>query len=135
MKSAMRRTILVLVLGAGVAAGAAASAAAGAAARAADPLALDGHYWTKLAPDAREAFLAGFVAGAAAHQANGGVPGARGARTAAEAARLKRTGALAFPYAGNVYRSHLDDYFFYTNRRAQTLVEVLVDANAHFRAR
>ena len=99
------------------------------------PIALNGHDWTAMEPAARGAYLAGFIAGAAAHQATGGAASVTGAAAAARASRLRTDAALAFPFASNVYRSHLDDYYFYTNRRRQTLLEVLVDVNGHLRER
>lgn len=127
MKS-MHAFVAAAVFVAGVAAG------ASAAQPFADPLALTGNDWQAMGPDVREAYLQGFVAGAATHQATAGKL-VEGKRAAAAAARLKRQDALAFPYGTNVYRSHLDDYYFYENRRVQPLIEVLVDLNSHYRNR
>jgi hypothetical protein len=98
-----------------------------------DPIALDGHAWDSLSGQAREAYLAGFIAGAAAQQAVGGQQDVKGALAATTARRLRLAGALQFPYAVNVYRSHLDDYYFYRNRRGEPVLQVLVDMNARSR--
>lgn len=119
-------TGLVVIAATGGLFGADRAAASGAAA---DPLTLDGHAWSRFSADAREAYLAGFIAGAAAHQVTSARRGLEGAAAAREAARLRQAGALDFPYATNVYRSHLDDWYFYRNRRQQTLLEVLVEMN------
>jgi hypothetical protein len=99
-----------------------------------DPVAMNGHAWDSLSSEAREAWLAGFIAGAAAHQALGDRRDVSGARVAANALLLRNAGALQFPFAVNVYRSHLDDYYFYRNRRSETLLQVLVDMNARNRS-
>lgn len=96
----------------------------------ADPFALNGHAWSQYSAEARAAFLAGFVAGAAAHQVTGGRTDMDGDAAVAQAVRLKREDRLHFPYAVNVYQSHLDDWYFYRNRRDEPLLQVLVDMNA-----
>jgi hypothetical protein len=94
-------------------------------------LALTGRDWVRLSPDAREAYLSGFLAGAAAQQASAGAKTRpAGPAVAARAVALQRADALAFPYRANVYRSHLDDYFFYENRRREPLIAVIVDLHA-----
>lgn len=95
-----------------------------------EPTALTGRDWARLSPEARNAYLSGFLAGAATQQAAAGRPRATGGQVAARAAALRRGGTLAFPFRENVYRSHLDDYFFYENRRGETLIQVLVEVNA-----
>ena len=97
-----------------------------------EPTALTGRDWDRLSPGARNAYLSGFLAGAAAQQAVAATSrdSASGRAVVARAATLRRSGALTFPFRENVYRSHLDDYFFYENRRRETLIQVLVDMNA-----
>jgi len=95
-----------------------------------NPVALTGNDWDKMSPDERQGFIAGFIAGAAAHQASGGKTAVAGSRVATEAARLKKEGALHFKFGENVYRSHIDDYFFYRNRRVQPLIQVIVGVNS-----
>ncbi len=94
------------------------------------PVALTGVDWDGMSPDERQGYIAGFIAGAAAHQASGGKATVPGTRVAKEAARLKKDGALHFKFGENVYRSHIDDYFFYRNRRVQTLIQVIVGVNS-----
>ncbi len=125
------KAVAVAVAGIGAFAGGMGAFAVGSASR--DPVALNGHDWHGWSPDARESYLAGFLAGAAAHQAVRQRPTASAQRIAADAARLKRGGTLTFPYGANVYRSHLDDFYFYENRRARTLIEALAEFNAQAR--
>ncbi|MFL5534631.1 MAG: hypothetical protein ACJ8AP_02915, partial [Gemmatimonadales bacterium] len=69
--------------------------------------------WQRLEPDARQAYVEGFLAGAALSQA------ARGARdTAAVRIRLeelRRHGRLRFPFGVNVYASRISDYYWWKN--------------------
>ena len=99
------------------------------------PIALTGRDWARLDSGERDAYLAGFIAGAAAYQATRGHRSVEGARAAAEAARLRRNGDLAFPFRENVYRSHLDDYYFYENRRDHTLIRAIIDMNLQLQPR
>ena len=94
-----------------------------------DPILFTGNEWDQFAGAERDAFLQGFITGAAAHQASKEKGSASGRAVAARAALLKRRGALMIPYRENVYRAHLDDWFFYKDRRTQTLIEVIVDAS------
>jgi hypothetical protein len=96
-------------------------------------IALTGRDWVNFGPDERDAYLAGFIAGAATYQATGG-RAISGTSAAASVARLQQTNALAFAFGGNVYRSGLDDYFFYQNRRREMLVQALVELNSHLRS-
>lgn len=94
-----------------------------------DPIFFTGNEWDQFTGEERDAFLQGFIAGAAAHQAWNEKGSAAGRAVAARAALLKRRSALTIPYRENVYRAHLDDWFFYKDRRRQTLIEVIVDAS------
>lgn len=94
------------------------------------PTALTGHDYVAFSAGERAAYLAGFVAGAAAqqHGERGTTPS--GKRVAAEVARAREAGTLAYLFAPNVYDASLTDYFFYQNRRGQTIIEALVELNA-----
>jgi hypothetical protein len=123
----LRTLALGLALGATL--GGATLGAAAARRAAPHPILLTGHDWDRLSGDARDAYLQGFIAGAAAHQAAAAKGSAEGRAVARRAAALRERDALKYPYRENVYRSHLDDYFFYRDRRTQTLIEVLTDIN------
>lgn len=127
--------LLALVAGLALALGTRRAPADAPAAQLSDPLTLTGHDWSRLSPEERNAYLIGFIAGAAAQQASptGTTPGTAptsGRDVARRAVALKRSGSLTFPYRENVYRSHLDDYFFYQDRRTEALIQVLVDMHA-----
>jgi hypothetical protein len=78
-----------------------------------DWLNVNGNDWRRLEPDARLAYVEGFLAGAALGQA------AQGARdTAAVNARLeklRRGDGLFFPFGANVYASRVSDYYWWKN--------------------
>ena len=76
-------------------------------------LALDGKDWQQMGPDARMAYVEGFLAGAAVSQAAVGAQDSAGVRTGLE--RLRRSGMLRFPFAPNVYASRMSDYYWWKN--------------------
>ena len=78
-----------------------------------DWLTVDGNDWQEMSPDARLAYVNGFLAGAALSQA------AQGAQDTAQVARtldeLRRSGRLRFPFGSNVYASRVSDYYWWKN--------------------
>ena len=78
-----------------------------------DWLKVDGNAWQRMSPDARLAYVDGFLAGAALGQA------AHGALDTAQVAvaldKLKRSGRLRFPFGSNVYASRVSDYYWWKN--------------------
>ena len=76
-------------------------------------LGMNGNDWRHMQPDARLAYVQGFLAGAALSQA---IPGARdsaGVRTGLE--QLGKNGQFRFPFGANVYASRLSDYYWWKN--------------------
>jgi hypothetical protein len=84
-------------------------------AQGADPdwLAVDGNAWRGMGPDARLAYVEGFLAGAALGQAASGARDTSEVRAALE--NLKRNGRLRFPFGSNVYASRVSDYYWWQN--------------------
>jgi hypothetical protein len=76
-------------------------------------LVVNGNDWHRMAPDARVAYVEGFLAGAALSQAAAGAQDSAGVRAALE--QLGRTGRFRFPYGANVYASRLNDYYWWKN--------------------
>jgi hypothetical protein len=76
-----------------------------------DWLQMNGHDWRQMGSDARKAYVAGFLAGAALSQAASGARDTAEVRTALEA--LKRSGRLRFPFSSNVYGSRVNDYYWW----------------------
>jgi hypothetical protein len=66
-----------------------------------------------MGPDARLAYVEGFLAGAALSQAAGKVSDTSAVRGVLE--DLKRSGRLRFPFSSNVYASRISDYYWWSN--------------------
>jgi len=73
--------------------------------------ALDGRDWTQFAPKEKEAYVAGFLAGAANAAASTGDTAV--IRTTVDS--LYRTGALQFPFGHRVYANQLDEFYWWDN--------------------
>ena len=95
----------------------------------ADPewLRFDGGGWAALSPDAKQAYLAGFLAGSAAAQAlDAG---------AADSASLMRAldslshGGFHFPYSPNVYGARVEDFYWYVDQRPLPVWYALWEVN------
>lgn len=71
--------------------------------------------WQRLSPEAKLAYVDGFLAGAALAQVADTAADSAGMTLALE--RLRRSGELRFPYAANVYLARLDDYYWWENHR------------------
>jgi hypothetical protein len=64
-------------------------------------------------PDARLAYVEGFLAGAAVSQAAAGVRDTAALRGRLE--RLRKEGGLRFPFGTNVYATRITDYYWWEN--------------------
>lgn len=73
--------------------------------------ALDGRDWTQFAPKEKEAYVAGFLAGAA----NGAVSNGDTAVIRITVDSLSRTGTLQFPFGHMVYANQLDEFYWWGN--------------------
>ena len=72
---------------------------------------LDGRDWTQFAPKEKEAYVAGFLAGAANAAARASDTAV--IRTTVDS--LYRLGALAFPFGHMVYANQLDEFYWWDN--------------------
>jgi hypothetical protein len=66
-----------------------------------------------MGPDARLAYVEGFLAGAALSQAATGARDSTAVRTGLE--QLGKSGRFRFPFAANVYTSRISDYYWWKN--------------------
>jgi hypothetical protein len=64
-------------------------------------------------PDARLAYVEGFLAGAALSQAAAGARDSAAVRRGLE--RLRLEGGLRFPFGANVYAARISDYYWWEN--------------------
>jgi hypothetical protein len=76
-----------------------------------DWLAVTGHDWRRMEPDARLAYVEGFLAGAALGQAASGARDTAAVTAALEA--LRGSGRLRFPFGANVYASRVSNYYWW----------------------
>jgi hypothetical protein len=76
-------------------------------------LKLDGNRWQQMKPEARLAYIEGFLAGAAVGQAAHRARDTVALRSELET--LGRNGGLLFPFGANVYESRVNDYYWWKN--------------------
>jgi hypothetical protein len=91
--------------------------------------ALDGRDWTQFAPKEKEAYVAGFLAGAA--NAAAGTSDTAVIRTTVDS--LYRTGALQFPFGHRVYANQLDEFYWWGNHVPTPLYLALSAINQRLR--
>jgi hypothetical protein len=76
-------------------------------------LEVNGNDWQRMEPDARLAYVEGFLAGAALSQAATRARDSAGVRAGLE--QLGQSGKFRFPFAANVYASRMSDYYWWKN--------------------
>lgn len=93
-----------------------------------------GAYWAKLSPSEREAYLTGFLAGAAAEQvraraeqAGRGDDSAAVSSTTIDALRGQR--ALHYRFAPHVYSVQIDDFYWNRDHAATPIVDAMIFFN------
>ena len=90
---------------------------------------LDGRDWTQFAPKEKEAYVAGFLAGAA--NAAASTSDTAAIRTTVDS--LYRTGALQFPFGHMVYANQLDEFYWWDNHVPIPLYLALSAVNQRLR--
>ncbi len=94
----------------------------------------DGSDWVGFAPGEKQAYLAGFLAGAGLTQAEtvaGGVEDSE--RVAAVLDSLDRAGALRFAHGGSVYAARLSDFYWWQDHTSVRLYLALRHVNQGMR--
>ena len=98
------------------------------------PSQLAGRDWQKFGPKEKEAYLAGFIAGAAAvHGSAGGMSTDTTPSKAIDAMRAAKE--LPFPYSVSVYASQIDDFYWWQNHLDIPIVDVMARTNLQLRSR
>jgi hypothetical protein len=92
-----------------------------------DWLRLDGRGWEALSPDAKQAYLAGFLAGSATAQAL--TAGAADSAGMVRALDSLSRGGFFFPFSPNVYGARVEDFYWYVNQRPLPVWYVLWEVN------
>ena len=97
------------------------------------PTQLAGRDWQGFGPKEKEAYVAGFIAGAALARS---ITAAAGTDTTpSKAIDGMRTGKiLPFPYSVFVYASQIDDYYWWENHLDIPIVDVMARTNAQLRS-
>ena len=91
--------------------------------------ALDGRDWTQFGPKEKEAYVAGFLAGAG----NAAVSTGDTAVIRTTVDSLYRTGALQFPFGHMVYANQLDEFYWWDNHVPTPLYLALSAINQRLR--
>jgi hypothetical protein len=91
-------------------------------------IARDGEDWRRWGPEARAAYVQGFLAGAGFSQAAATAKDSAGLGEALT--RLRRDGGFRLPFGANVYLSRLNDYFWWENHRPLPLWYAFWEVNA-----
>lgn len=96
---------------------------------------LDGHAWARMTEGEKLRYLEGFLAGQAVRQAveRLGRDAVEPAALARAIEALRQEGALTYPFSPTVYKTRLEDFFFYQDRRAMPLHEALAAVNVQLR--
>ena len=98
------------------------------------PAELAGRDWQKFGPKEKEAYLAGFIAGAATVRSSAGAAGAD--TTPSRAIDVMRAAKeLPFPYSVSVYASQIDDFYWWQNHLDVPIVDVMARTNLQLRSR
>ena len=90
---------------------------------------LDGRDWTQFAPKEKQAYVAGFLAGAA----NGAARSNDTAMIRTAVDSLYRTGVLQFPFGHMVYANQLDEFYWWDNHVPIPLYLALSSINQRLR--
>ncbi len=98
------------------------------------PVLLTGADWAAYGPQEKDAYLSGFIAGAAAEQARALAATAgdsvdSGAVVSSAIARLRNGKQLRFSYAPSVYAAQIDDFYWWVNHRDMPIVDVMITIN------
>ena len=96
------------------------------------PAQLAGRDWQGFGPNEKDAYVAGFVAGAAVR----GTTTASGIDTTPSRAidAMRSAKQLPFPYSVSVYASQIDDYYWWENHLDIPIVDVMVRTNLQLRS-
>ena len=90
----------------------------------------DGRDWKAISEQAKLAYVAGFLAGAATQQAVATHRANPKVTVDAAIAEILRVHTATFPFGVSVYKNDLDDYYFYRNNLPTKLYRALLDENA-----
>jgi hypothetical protein len=98
------------------------------------PTRLDGAYWKGLTAGEKQAYLTGFLSGAAAEQARAAAQALHRetdsmAISSAAADSLRAHAALRYRYAPHVYAAQIDDFYWWQDRVSVPIVDAMIAIN------
>lgn len=96
------------------------------------PTQLAGRDWQKFGPKEKDAYVAGFLAGAAVREGPAAMKMDTTPSKAIEAMRAAKQ--LPFPYSVSVYASQIDDYYWWENHLDVPIVDVMVRTDLQLRS-
>ena len=96
------------------------------------PTQLAGRDWHDFGPKEKDAYVAGFIAGAAVRGNTAAVSVDTTPSKAIDAMRAAKQ--LPFPYSVSVYASQIDDYYWWENHLDVPLVDVMVRTDLQLRS-
>jgi hypothetical protein len=129
-----RRVMMLGTLGLGIVLGSGPIPARSLRSPAQAPSQLAGRDWQKFGPREKEAYLAGFIAGAAAVHGSAGEMSTD--TTPSKAIDVMRAAKeLPFPYSVSVYASQIDDFYWWQNHLDIPIVDVMARTNLQLRSR
>jgi hypothetical protein len=94
-------------------------------------MALDGRDWTQFSPKEKQAFVTGFLAGAAGTGAATAAPDTGVLRRTVDS--LYRAGGLRYPFGHMVYATQLDEFYWWENHVPIPLYLALSSINQRLR--
>jgi hypothetical protein len=89
----------------------------------------DGHRWKALSENEKIALLTGFLIGGALAEGLGATPPSADAPAPETLEALRRQSRLRFPFAPNVYKARLEDFYFYEDRLSVPFYRALLLIN------
>jgi hypothetical protein len=102
------------------------------------PVLVAGAYWKRLTPAEKQAYVSGFLAGAAAEQvraqAGGGRAGESTAASSVAVSALRASHTLRFPFGPAVYAAQMDDYYWWENHAEVPILDAMTEINARMMA-
>jgi hypothetical protein len=98
------------------------------------PTHLDGAYWKSLTAGEKQAYLSGFLAGAAAEQARAAAQVMHRetdsmATASAATDSLRAHAMLRYRYAPHVYAAQIDDFYWWQDRVSVPIVDAMIAIN------
>jgi hypothetical protein len=98
------------------------------------PTHLDGAYWKGLSAGEKQAYLTGFLAGAAAEQARAAARAIHRetdsmAISSAAVDTLRAHAALRYRFAPHVYVAQIDDFYWWQDRVSVPIVDAMIAIN------